>query len=114
MVAGTSSDLVHIGATAFLGVEVEAAGSANSFGSSSKVTSGAEIAGVASGSPAAAAGLGIGDTIVAIDGQKVSSPSALSKDMLKEKPGAKVQFVYVGASGQQETVTATLASGPPQ
>jgi S1-C subfamily serine protease len=114
MEAGKSSDVVHIGPTAFLGVEVEAAGSANSFGSTSTAKSGAEIVGVAPGSPASKAGLGEGDTIVSVGGQKVSSPSALSTDMLREKPGAKVQFVYIGASGQRETVTATLASGPPQ
>jgi S1-C subfamily serine protease len=107
---GHASSLVHIGTTAFLGVEVSATGSSG-FGQTS---SGVYVAGVASGSPAGSAGLVQGDTIVSVDGQTVSSPSDLSKEMLGLSPGDRVQIVYTDASGAQQSTTVTLGSGPPQ
>jgi S1-C subfamily serine protease len=110
IVAGSASATVHIGATAFLGVEVEPA-SAAGFGNSA---SGALIASVVSGGPASQAGLVPGDTVTSVAGQNITSPTALGTLILSEKPGDSAQVTYLTQSGQQATTTVTFASGPPQ
>jgi len=110
ILAGSASSTVHIGATAFLGVEVEPA-SAGGFGSS---TSGALIAGVVSGGPASDAGLAVGDTITSVAGQNIASPTTLGTLILGEKPGDSALVTYLTPSGQQATTTVTFAGGPPQ
>ncbi len=67
-----------------------------------------------SGTPASAAGLSAGDTITAVNGQSVSSPSGLTKVMLQQKPGDKVSVTYTDTNGNSQTAQVTLASGPPQ
>jgi S1-C subfamily serine protease len=110
-----ASATVHLGATAFLGVQ---AGSADvpSLGNGGQVasSSGALIVGVVSGGPAASAGLVAGDVITAFNGQSVSSPTAITTLVLTKKPGAKVIVTYVDRSGTSHTATVTLASGPAQ
>jgi S1-C subfamily serine protease len=124
---------VHIGPTAFLGVEVQGTssssnpfggfgnfggpgfnggGGANGRGQAS--TSGALIVGVISGSPADQAGLAQGDTITAVAGHPVSSPNSLTTVMIQESPNASVPLTYVDSAGQQYTVTVHLTAGPPQ
>src|SRR5580704_9165692 len=80
--AGTTSTNVHIGATAFLGVESQptSQGSGSGFGGSGfggsgfgGSTNGVTISGTLSGSPAANAGLTAGDTITSVGGQSVST-----------------------------------------
>ncbi len=124
--AGSASATVHVGPTAFLGVVVQSVsgnglglggfgglGSGNGNGSSSS-TSGAYITEVGSGSPASQAGLVPGDTITSVDGQSVTSANALTSIMVVEKPDASVPVQYVDTSGQQQTTTVTLGTGPPQ
>jgi S1-C subfamily serine protease len=102
---GNASAATHIGGTAFLGVEVVA----NEYGGS-----GAMIADVVSGSPAAAAGLVPGDVITSFNGSLVSAPSKLSSLVLAAKPGEHVAVTYTDQSGTTQTTTVTLVSGPPQ
>jgi S1-C subfamily serine protease len=109
--SGEASSTVHIGATAFLGIEVESV-NAPGFGGAS--ASGALIAGVVTGGPASSAGLAAGDVITAISGHTVSSPAAVSALVLTKKPGAKVTVAYVDQSGASHTASVTLGSGPPQ
>jgi S1-C subfamily serine protease len=104
--SGKASATIHIGATAFLGVEVAAVDAPSS--------AGALIAGVVSGGPAAAAGLAAGDVITAINGHAMSSPTAVSAVVLTKKPGAKISVAYVDQSGASHTASVTLGSGPPQ
>ncbi len=121
--AGSASATVHIGPTAFLGVVVQSVsgnglglgglGSGNGNGSSSS-TSGAYITDLVSGGPASQAGLVPGDTITSVDGQSVTSANALTSIMLVEKPDASVPVQYVDTSGQQQTTTVALGTGPPQ
>jgi S1-C subfamily serine protease len=105
--AGRSSSTVHIGPSAFLGVQV---GSANSFGGATG--SGAAVLGVVSGTPAAQAGLVQGDVITSVGGQSVDSASALSSVLAQHHPGDSVQVVWSDASGQAHSATVTLATGP--
>jgi S1-C subfamily serine protease len=133
IVAGTSSSTVHIGSTAFLGVEVSAADSSTGsstggsgyggygstggygyggYGSSGTTTSGAEIVGTLSGSPAATAGLGAGDVITSVAGQSVTSSTQISSILGSYHPGEKVSVTYTDTSGASHTVTITLTTGP--
>ena len=109
--SGKASSTVHIGATAFLGIEVE---SVNTPGFGGASASGALIAGVVTGGPAASAGLAAGDVITAISGHTVSSPVAVSALVLTNKPGAKITVAYVDRSGASHTASVTLGSGPAQ
>jgi S1-C subfamily serine protease len=106
--SGKASATVHIGATAFLGVEVEFVGGY------AGQASGALIAGVVPGGPADSAGLVPGDVITALDGRPVSSPLAVSTFVLTKKPGAKIQVAYVDQSGASQTLSVTLGTGPAQ
>ena len=141
--AGTSSSTVHIGATAFLGVEV-AQGTCSSDGTGSgsggsgsggfgfggsgfgseggsgqsssgnSSTSGALICSVITSSPAQEGGLAEGDTITSVNGQSVTTPSALTNLLEPFHPGDKVTIGYTNSSGNTETASVQLSSGPPQ
>ena len=103
--SGNGSGSVHIGGTAFLGVE----STANSYSGS-----GAVISAVVPGSAAEAAGLSAGDLILSVGGQTISSPDELSAIVLTQKPGASISAVYLDQSGATQTTNLTLASGPPR
>jgi S1-C subfamily serine protease len=107
--SGKSSSSIHIGASAFLGVEVNSTSAYSQFGNT---TSGAQIVGVVSGSPAAEAALAEGDTITSVGGQTVSSSSSLQHIMDKFHPGQKVIVSWVDQYGSSNKTTVTLASGP--
>jgi S1-C subfamily serine protease len=100
--ARTSSPTVHIGATAFLGVAIDS-------------TNGGDlIADVVAGGPADSAGLVPGDTIIAVDGRAVTSPTALTNLVLSKRPGGQVTVAYTDQFGMSRTAAVTLGSGPPQ
>lgn len=120
--AGSGTSTIHVGATAFLGVEISASTSSGGFGGffgngdgggSSTSTSGATIASVVSGGAAASAGLTANDVITSFDGQTVQSSSTISSLLIPFHPGDKVQMVWTDTSGQTHTATVTLGSGPP-
>ena len=132
--SGTTTADVHIGATAFLGLELQGSGSSSDgsgsnsgsvggFGGSDGSGSvggqnnqsgatGVTIAGTVSGSPAANAGLTQGDTITAIGGQAVNSAENVSQSLVKYHPGNSISVTWVDQSGQSHTTNLTLASGP--
>jgi len=116
--AGDSSSTVHIGTTAFLGVEIQAAesgaGDGYGYGNGNEGSTGATVAGVITDSPAQEAGLAEGDTITSVNGHSVDSPTALSSLLAPYKPGDKVSIGWTDTSGQTDTATVTLSSGPPQ
>jgi S1-C subfamily serine protease len=103
--SGNGSATVHIGGTAFLGVE----STANSYGSS-----GAVISAVVPGSAADAAGLNPGDLIISVGGRAISSPDELSAFVLTQRPGASISAIYLDQEGATQTINLTLASGPPR
>jgi len=131
--AGQGSSTVHIGATAFLGIETDGSNSGSGSGDSggfggfggfgdgsgfggqgngSGTSSGVTIAGALSGSPAASAGLTQGDTITSVGGQSVSSATDIQQGLVKYHPGDKISISWVDQSGQSHTATVTLANGP--
>ncbi len=99
-----ASATVHIGATAFLGVELEGGGGQSS--------AGVTITGVVWGTPAALGGLAAGDRIVSVNGQSVDSPSALTTLVGGYRPGDRVTIGWKSPSGAQHASTVQLASGP--
>jgi len=113
--AGTTSADVHIGATAFLGVQIQSAsqglGGFGGFGGQGD-GSGVTVAGTLSGSPAANAGLTQGDEITALGGQSVSTPEDISHVLVKYHPGDSISISWLDQSGQSHTATVTLTSGP--
>src|SRR5579859_271408 len=122
--AGTTSADVHIGATAFLGLETSGSssnsgafggfGGSGGFGgqNSQSGAAGVTIAGTVSGSPAASAGLTQGDTITAIAGQSVSSAQDVAHTLVKYHPGDSISVSWTDTSGQSHTANLTLTSGP--
>jgi S1-C subfamily serine protease len=140
--AGQGSNTIHIGTTAFLGVEISPNGSTGSgsgngglggggfggfFGNSGNTgnsgsgnsgpgtqTSGAAVAGVVTNGPAQEAGLAQGDVITSLGGKSITSADGLTSAMATYHPGDKVQIGWTDANGQTHTATVTLSSGPPQ
>ena len=118
---GQSSLTVHVGKTAYLGIEVVPTGSTSpsEFGPGAPSTAptaatGIVIAGLVAKSPAGSSALKVGDTITSIDGQSVSTVAALSQYEMKLKVGDKVTIGYSTSSGAGASVTLRLAAGPPQ
>jgi hypothetical protein len=65
------------------------------------------VAKVVEDSPAARAGIQVGDILTAIDGESVASASALSRAVGKREPGAPVQL-ELWRDGRIESLAATL------
>jgi S1-C subfamily serine protease len=111
---GNSSTNVHVGDTAFLGVEFDSATTVLPGEPGKTATPGVTLAGVVSGDPAANAGLVAGDIITSLNGHAVTTGTQLQAELLTLRPGNKVTIGYTNANGVASTATATLASGPPQ
>lgn len=102
---GDGTSAIHVGATAFMGVQVsEASGTSN----------GVEIVGIVAGTPAAQSALAVGDVITTIDGQSITSTSSLSEELQSLAAGDSVSVGYTTPEGTTATLTLTLASGPAQ
>jgi S1-C subfamily serine protease len=114
MEAGTTTSTSHIGATAFLGLEIGSSSSGSGFGGfgGQSSTSGVTIAGVLSGSPAANAGLAAGDEITSVGGHSVSAAKDISQALVNYHPSDSITISWLDASGQSHTATMTLTTGP--
>jgi S1-C subfamily serine protease len=135
--AGKGSATIHIGTTAFLGVEISPNGSSSNSGSgdggggpfggffgnggstgstgnTGSSGSGAAVAGVVTSGPAQEAGIAQGDVITSLGGKTISSADDLTRDMGSYHPGDKVQVAWTDSNGQTHTATVQLSSGPPQ
>ena len=124
IIAGKSSATVHIGLTPFLGVYVEPTSTRTAFGgfgrtltttavpSGTSPSSGAAVAHVIPGTPAQSSGLTAGDVITSAAGQAVTSPSGLTKILLRYHPGDSIRVVWTTRTGQTQSASITLANGP--
>jgi len=101
IVAGTASDKVHIGKTAFIGVSV-----ADAQGR------GAQIREVVSRGPAQQAGLAAGDVITAIDGRRIDSATTLTTVMDTHHPGDQLTLTVSNAAGAQRQIQVKAIEGP--
>jgi len=112
IMAGKGSSTIHIGATGFLGIQVQDSG-ATQGGSSQGSTSGAVVDGTLPGSPGATAGLTQGDVITAVDGNPVKSSTDLSSNLQPHHPGDVIRLQWVDRNGTSHMSSVTLAVGPP-
>lgn len=106
--AGQTSTTVHIGPRGLLGVEVS-----DSAPDGSVAVSGAYVDQVEAGSPAAAAGITPGDTVVSVNGTTVSSSSDLTDLLANAAPGATEIVGWTDAAGSSHSATVQLVNGPP-
>jgi S1-C subfamily serine protease len=100
--SGKASATVHIGPTAFLGVEL------------ADVAGGAAVQQVLQGEPAAAAGLVAGDVITSLNGVTITSSADVRKTVLSLVPGKAVSIGWTDSMGTAHAGSITPASGPPQ
>jgi serine protease Do len=70
---------------------------------------GVTLSNVISGSPAAQAGLKVGDTITTIDGKAIASGDELVNEISGRKPGSKTKMGYI-RNGQRGEATVTIGS----
>jgi S1-C subfamily serine protease len=103
MEAGKASSLVHIGKTAFLGMNVADADAG-----------GVAVESVVSGLPAANAGIARGDVITALDSTPVNDTNDLRAALFAHHPGDTVTVYFTDVVGNQTSAQITLADGPPQ
>jgi S1-C subfamily serine protease len=103
IVSGKGGGTVHVGTTAFLGVQVSTVSGG----------SGALVVGAVPGSPAAQAGLTAGDVITSFGGRTIDSPNALTTQVAGHHPGDSVQVQWTDDTGASHSASVTLASGPP-
>jgi hypothetical protein len=103
--AGRSSGTVHIGATAYLGIETTGERGYQS-------VPGPTVLGVVAGSPADSAGLTRGDVIRSVAGATVGSATALTNRLDRYHPGDRVKLAWTDLSGQSHTGSVELATGP--
>ncbi len=102
MESGVASTLVHIGKTAFLGIDV-------SDGTGSIV-----VGAIIPGTAAEAAGLQANDIITSLDGQTVSALTDVRAILFTHHPGDAITVGYLDPTGQPATASLTLGDGPPQ
>ncbi len=108
--AKKASAAVHIGATAFLGVDVAPSG----YYRGQQFTAGAYVVEVIPASPAEQAGIVGGDVLNSLNGHAIATPTTLTNLLLAMKPHATVTLGWVDPSGTQHSARLVLASGPPQ
>ena len=101
--AGQASSTVHIGATAFMGLEIASADGQ---------TSGRGARGRPAGHPGRRGRPGQGDVITAINGTAVTTGTQISQVLIPLHPGDKVTVSWTDTSGQSHTATLTLGTGP--
>jgi S1-C subfamily serine protease len=104
IIDGNSSSTVHIGGTAFLGLQVS--------GNATSVSTGVLVAGTVAGSAAAQAGIVAGDVVTSIGGHAVTGPDALKSVLDARHPGDKVTVHWTDQSGSDQSASVTLTDGP--
>ena len=114
IVAGKGSARIHVGSTALLGITLQQAASYGDSGYYGQIASGAAVTGLLQTGAAARAGLAYGDVITALGGNKVKTPSDVTKALLVTHPGDTIKIGWTDSAGTHHTGTARLGSGPPQ
>lgn len=110
ILTGTESSTVQVGANAYLGVQVTDASSAYPEASyrgypTGTAATGAVVAAVVEGSPAADAGLAAGDTITAVGSTAISSAAELGEALGGYGVGDKMGLSWTDATGTTSSAT---------
>jgi S1-C subfamily serine protease len=106
--AGQTSAQIIYGQVGFMGVSVQTLDAATASQLGLSVSSGALVATVQTGSPAAAAGITRYSVITSVGGTAVTSSDTLGTAIRAHKPGERVSVTWVTTTG---THTATLTLG---
>lgn len=101
---GKTSGTVRVGPTPLLGISVR---------DHRGTPGGAEVVWVSFSTPADDAGLRPGDVIVSFDGDPIGSSADLTRTMMAEHPGDRVEIGWLDADGGRRAATVILESGPP-
>jgi S1-C subfamily serine protease len=124
IIGNQASSTVHIGQSAFIGVQVSDSGqgasgpgglgnpNGGSGGQPTTPSNGATIVGLIPSGPAQQGGLQTGDVITSVNGTNVTSATALTNLMDTFHPGDKLTITYTDPTGQQQTATVTPVAGP--
>jgi S1-C subfamily serine protease len=102
--SGRPNANVHVGPTAFLGVQLTNVANGG----------GAKIFTLVAGKPADVAGLVPGDIITSLNGTKISSTNDVRQTVLMLVPGKAVPIGWTDTNGIAQTGTITPIAGPPQ
>jgi S1-C subfamily serine protease len=98
---------------AFMGIGADDAASPDvQFAIELGTDQGAAILDVVPGSPAEAAGVQVGDVVVAFDGQDISTADELGEAIRSHDPGDRVDVEIVRPDGEQVTLTVELGENP--
>lgn len=100
VVDGDEGDGVTIGPAPYLGVAIDSTADS------------VLVAEAEPGTPAADAGLAQGDSITAVDGERVSSYDDLAAAVATHEPGDEVSVTWTTADGQERTADVTLGESP--
>lgn len=111
IIAGHGTNLIHIGPTGFLGIQVSPTSNVITPNSGGSIV-GVPVIGVVSGTPAADFGITAGDIITSINGMSVSTSTALTEILYSLHPGDKVALVWTNKSGKITKATIALGVGP--
>lgn len=111
--AGRSTDEVHVGPTGIIGIAVAGPALGPDDRIAPGVKPGATVTAVGFGSAGEAAGLQRGDTIVAVDGTQIDSPTRLTAITGRHRPGDRMNVEWVTQNGQHRTGAVVLDDGPP-
>jgi S1-C subfamily serine protease len=103
--AGQSTDTVHVGPRASLGVAVRP--------TSPDGDAGAYVVSVQGDGPAARAGIAADTIVVSIDETTISTTVALDTTLDHHRPGDVVRVGWVGRDGSYRSTEVQLGSGPP-
>ncbi|MCA1007363.1 S1C family serine protease [Rhodococcus hoagii] len=109
ILAGRTSDSVHIGPTPQLGVSVR-----DHADPRAGTASGAQVVQVSYRSPAEGLGLARGDVIVQFGGVPIRTASDLTIRMIALHPGDVVDVAWIDAAGAQRSGSMVLTEGPPR
>ena len=96
---------MHIGGTAFLGLQVGGNAGAAS-------VAGVAVSGTVQGSAAAGAGIVAGDVVTALDGHSVPTADTLKSVLDSKHPGDTISVRWTDAAGKSHTANVTLTAGP--
>lgn len=106
ILSGETTDTVHVGPTAILGVHVRTR--------RAEPPVGAEIVSVLPRTPAATAGFEAGDVITAVNERRISGADDLSATIDRSAPGDTIDVRWVDAAGNVFTSPVTLDEGLPR